>query len=242
MGDDYEININFVKLVEQYPVLYDPNIDGGPNRSGHQNAWQDIANKLGEDWMTCKEKWKNIRSCYTRYLRNQNSDRPVHRRSYYLSPYMEFLQPFCKSGGNTNSTITQDTLSRTDTSDTEFSQDSSLRIQSVHSEYKDVDENKEELKKQLIIDNEDKEEEEERNVPGHLGRRQWKRNKRKVIYAGEKHTLNHCVVRRTTEDEADLNFLKSLLPEIRSMDNKQKNKFKISVLNVIQNILYSGET
>ncbi|KAF5269569.1 hypothetical protein FQR65_LT05907 [Abscondita terminalis] len=113
--------ITLIQLVEQYPVLY----DGDPNRTGTHHAWQEVANKLGEDWLTCKEKWKNIRTCYTRYLRKH--DKSPYGRSYYLSPYLEFLQPYYKNSGVTNAPTTQDSLwSKIEVSDTELIQDSSL--------------------------------------------------------------------------------------------------------------------
>ena len=42
-------------------------------------------------------------------------------------------------------------------------------------------------------------------------------------------------------DEAELNFFRSLLPDIRKMNGKQRNQLKIAVLNAIDTILYSDD-
>ncbi len=39
------------------------------------------------------------------------------------------------------------------------------------------------------------------------------------------------------EDDPDLNFLKSLLPDMKSMTDNQKRKFKINVLKLSDDIL-----
>lgn len=41
-------------------------------------------------------------------------------------------------------------------------------------------------------------------------------------------------------DEADLNFLKSLLPDMGLMTARQKNSFKMAVLTAIEKIVYNS--
>lgn len=44
----------------------------------------------------------------------------------------------------------------------------------------------------------------------------------------------------TYADEADLNFLKSLLPDMAVMTARQKNSFKMAVLTAIEKIVYNS--
>lgn len=43
------------------------------------------------------------------------------------------------------------------------------------------------------------------------------------------------------EEDSDFSFLKSLLPDIKNMNNSQKRKFKIGVLKIVDEILESTD-
>jgi hypothetical protein len=47
----------------------------------------------------CKERWKNLKACYTRHLKNKlpSGSGAKTKRPYYLAEYLNFLEPFTKS-------------------------------------------------------------------------------------------------------------------------------------------------
>lgn len=46
----------------------------------------------------CKERWKNLRGCYTRHLKIKSAPGfdVKFKNSYYLAEYLHFLKPFTK--------------------------------------------------------------------------------------------------------------------------------------------------
>ena len=116
ISDDIGNNFNekLVELVGRHKILYDSTADGYSNFQLQDEMWRKIANELNEDGnksknkpfdlyldvlnlvAACKLKWKNIRSCYTRYLRQIASQNCKITRTYYLAKHLRFLLPFCK--------------------------------------------------------------------------------------------------------------------------------------------------
>lgn len=47
----------------------------------------------------CKERWRNLRACLSRYIKQQSGSDPQHK-PYYLTEHMAFLLPFLKSTRN----------------------------------------------------------------------------------------------------------------------------------------------
>lgn len=47
----------------------------------------------------CKERWRNLRACLSRYIKQQSGADPQHK-PYYLTEHMAFLFPFLKSTRN----------------------------------------------------------------------------------------------------------------------------------------------
>lgn len=45
----------------------------------------------------------------------------------------------------------------------------------------------------------------------------------------------------SVQDDADLSFLKSLVPDIQQMNSQQKRKFKVAVLNLVDELLSANE-
>lgn len=46
MGDDTDFNIDFLRLVECEPILYDKSVEEYKNKSQREEVWKTIANKL----------------------------------------------------------------------------------------------------------------------------------------------------------------------------------------------------
>ncbi|XP_050507557.1 uncharacterized protein LOC126885174 [Diabrotica virgifera virgifera] len=58
-----------------------------------------IAKEIKATVAVCKERWKNLRGSYTRYLKKctPSGSAAKKTRPYYLAEYMQFLTPFTKS-------------------------------------------------------------------------------------------------------------------------------------------------
>ncbi|XP_046403585.1 uncharacterized protein LOC124169128 [Ischnura elegans] len=100
MRDDPKWNIQFVKVVEKYPVLYDAGNEGHCVKESVEEAWRKVASAMRESVFNCKDKWRNLRTSLTRHLRNRNEPSALsgkYRRPYYMAPYMSFLIPYTKS-------------------------------------------------------------------------------------------------------------------------------------------------
>ncbi|XP_014281544.1 uncharacterized protein [Halyomorpha halys] len=99
MKDDPEFNIRFVKCVEKQPCLYNYNVIEYSNRDEQERAWQDVAFEMKATVADCKNKWKNLRGSLTRYLLRsrapQFGEKPV--KPYYMYEALSFLLPFTKT-------------------------------------------------------------------------------------------------------------------------------------------------
>lgn len=101
MQDVSEFNINFVKLVEAQPCLYDTTNDDYYRGHVQDQAWGTIARAIGPTVTVkeCKARWRNLRGRFTKHLKSYVSSDPAenNRRPYYLAEHLEFLLPFTKS-------------------------------------------------------------------------------------------------------------------------------------------------
>lgn len=52
----------------------------------------------------CKERWRNLRACLSRYIKQQSGSDPQHK-PYYLFEHMAYLLPFLKSCRNSGVTV-----------------------------------------------------------------------------------------------------------------------------------------
>lgn len=192
--------------------------------------------------LECKERWKNLRASFTRYLKSIKlscGDGNRYKKPYYLAEYLHFLKPFTKSRKQSGK------LQRVG--------------QSPEPEAEEQDRDHEidspEPAAQFLFDGEQENEAQRRN-DGHLmnvGKWQEgmpadfvtpaaKKIKRTVstedvnrwaveCYQCRKHAGNNEV------EDPDLSFFKSVLPDIREMNAEQKRRFKIGILNLAQQIL-----
>lgn len=72
-----------------------------------------------------------------------------------------------------------------------------------------------------------------------------KNQKRKIIHSAEKHPEEQIRKRNhlyNFNDDPDLIFFKSLLPDLHRMNNKQKIRLKLAVLREVHDILYPDDS
>ncbi|KAJ3658672.1 hypothetical protein Zmor_010397 [Zophobas morio] len=235
ISDDIGNNFNekLVELVGRHKILYDSTADGYSNFQLQDEMWRKIANELNEDVAACKLKWKNIRSCYTRYLRQIASQNCKITRTYYLAKHLRFLLPFCKP--NTRQTV--ELYSQEDITNAVIqheNQEFDALEAITKCEPNDEDEASGNMELDANSDEDNLLEKRLINEEVHTNKRQtWETNSVYEICKKNKVCEN--------TDEAELNFFRSLLPDIRKMNGKQRNQLKIAVLNAIDTILYSDD-
>nr|CAD7266992.1 unnamed protein product [Timema shepardi] len=217
MRDDPEFNIAFVQLVEEHRCLYDFTIDDYANRVKQDEAWQGIAAQLGEDVVNCKERWRNLRGSLLRHMKHQAAgSRAKHKKPYYLAPYLDFVVPFTRSRKKKS-------RSNVDSEETDV-EEGSLQPREEETDVEDYDvkpprgllvETQRRNGPEISID----------EVRSYASENFLQPKRAKVVYTP------------VGDAEADLDFFKSLLPDVRVMTPVQKRRMKIGVIRVIDEIL-----
>lgn len=86
----------FIDFVKGQPVLYDYTHSSYKDNRAKNRKWKEIAQNLGVTIDVVKGKWKNLRDCYGRYLKSQNTTTGQAAGKYKFwqwSKQMEFLRP-----------------------------------------------------------------------------------------------------------------------------------------------------
>ncbi|XP_050433893.1 uncharacterized protein LOC126841447 [Adelges cooleyi] len=230
MKDDPEFNINFVGLVESRRCLYDLHHSDFSNRTLQDQAWESISQEVEGTVPECKERYKNLRACYTRYLKNKlpSGSEAKFKRPYYLSKYMEFLQPFTKSRKQTVnispiSTVEQPELAENINENDDDGDD-------LPNDVPDTDE------EELSEDVEDNQPLKTCTIKPIL----IKKRQSVQLHEVKKAAFDFFISKRkkmVPEEDTDLCFLKSLLPDMRKMYEDQKRRYKIQMINIAGSIL-----
>ncbi|XP_062526082.1 uncharacterized protein LOC101741286 [Bombyx mori] len=213
LKDDKKLMKKFVKLVEKYPDIYDRSKDGYRTHSV-EKSWQEIREhvrtELNEECTVeeLKLKWKGIRSSYNRYKNKiQTSDTC---KKYYLSAYLQFLDPFIRRRGSQLDKSETDCSYFIDVHDNDTSNDSNIEAEEI------------DIKSEVIEDSQIGEKT-QHYVP--IG----------IINSTEE-VKQEKEERPTDEESEDLQFFKSILSDIKDFTSKEKRKFKMGILQLIDDI------
>ncbi|KAJ8954022.1 hypothetical protein NQ318_004315 [Aromia moschata] len=230
-------NIRFVQVVEKYSVLYDHSDDNYSNRHAQEMAWNLVGTEMNQSGSVCKEKWKNIRSAYTRYLRQKSDSNTSVKKRYYLAEYLNFLLPFTKSRSVRNRVYSPPSAGDEGNSfpsdeDGEFEDG---KFQAVSIKWEECNENRD-------SDNENRDEASANKIS--QNEHTEKRKEVDPLDTCQPHAVDHfsfSAKRRHVEnvEDADFLFLKSLLPDVRRMSARQKFEFKYKTMKLIDEILYN---
>lgn len=169
----------------------------------------------------CKEKWRNIRGRYLRQLKEvPPSGSGVKRKKlYYLTDYLQFIDPYTSSRPQTsNLTVNEN-------------------IEENCKDYSDVDEAD-------IAD--ETEETSMACTPGsssksnkHITHKNGKESSSKTHQNSSLDELNAAVAgyfkekRSQKTEDHDMDFLKSILPDIKSLDPPNKRRLKINIMKLV---------
>ncbi|XP_018325511.1 uncharacterized protein LOC108737268 [Agrilus planipennis] len=245
MRDDPAFNIKFLEVIEKHRVLYDYTMDQYSNRHIQKQTWNEVAAELNESTTACKEKWKNIRSAFTRYLRQKPKKSGLAaklQRSYYLTDYLQFLLPYTKSRSSipaqpekhdeTNNSF--DEIDETEGIDFENFQEETPSEDGILSndQESNIDETciKQTIKASKQTD----------PLEGECAMEifQSTNSRMKELEDSDVQFVSKNSRMKELED-SDLQFLKSILPDMRQMNSRQKFQFKIGTMQLIGHILYN---
>lgn len=242
MRDDPDFNISFVSLIEKHRCLFDFGCAEYNNRSIQERAWEKIAKEVSGSVLECKERWKNLRASFTRYLKSiklSSGDGNRYKKPYYLAEYLHFLKPFTKSRKQSGKLQRVSLSSEPDTEEQAY--DNEMESPEPASQFfRDGEqENETQRRNEDCIMNVGKWQE---DVPADFGTPATKKMKRTIsiedvnrsafeFYQSRKHSGPNEI------EDPDLSFFKSVLPDIREMNAEQKRRFKIGILNLAQQIL-----
>lgn len=220
-----------------------------------------------------KERWRNLRACLTRHLKQQqssNEDGSVNHKPYYLAEHMNFLLPYTKSrtikeqikyetpavddhkpstsassstkvsklsstGGATTTTTTTYTISTDESDENQYV----TLIQSSTGELtpaNGLDETH--LQVDTATDTEHKPIASEQSYASANNVVSPKEHLQEIIYEplpAKRIKVSHAM------DDADLDFFRSLLPDIRLMTASQKRRFKMGIFGLIDNVLSNND-
>ncbi|CAK8692549.1 uncharacterized protein LOC143461882 isoform X2 [Clavelina lepadiformis] len=219
-SNDVSHNTLFVQEVQKYEELYNSSSEAYLDKDAQELAWSAIASVVNEDEEQCKARWKRLKASYYQYLKFK-SDKSRYTPRYYLADHMKFILPFLKKPKvifqqPTIEIVTDgdpEDITRTPSQEEDNSAHPPATIVTVTSS------------------------------PDHVAPEIW----RKELYDSmeeEEASFEETPYKRMRyddfEEDPDLSFLKSLLPDIRKMSDRQKSRFKRYTLGVIEDILYGS--
>ncbi|XP_031616957.1 uncharacterized protein LOC116336899 [Contarinia nasturtii] len=264
MRDDQEFNIMFVKIIERERSLYDKSLPEYRSKEEHERIWLKISTEVNESVAHCKERWRNLRACLTRHLKQQQTsseDGSVNHKPYYLAEHMNFLLPYTKSrsvkeqikyetpvledhkpstsklakvstGGTTTTTYTISTADSDENQYVTLIQTSTGEVTPVTDALDEAHiqvETETETEQKTIVDQAFTSSNSVVSPKEHL---------QEIIY--EPVPTKRIKVSQETDD-ADLDFFRSLLPDIRCMSASQKRRFKMGIFGLIDNVLTNND-
>ncbi|CAB3238943.1 unnamed protein product [Arctia plantaginis] len=226
MRDKRELMVKFAKIVERHPEIYDQNLEAYKTRQ-LDASWEKVAssvrNELKEECTVeeLRAKWKGIRSSFNRYkskLINPSDANPF--KKYYLYDTLKFLDPFTKPKG---SLLKESIFEECGIYEDESKSNSSTEDWALA-------ETKPNISDKRIPDNQIKSEPLDHQSVNNIKTSEYSNcgNSKKRKYSSEDKGID--------DDNEDLQFFKSILPDIRDFTNKEKRKLKMGILRLIDDL------
>nr|CAD7417448.1 unnamed protein product [Timema poppensis] len=89
--------IKFVEEVEKREVIYNYKLPGYSRKDIIEKAWQEVAAEVKITAAECKEKWRNLRTVFTRKLKPPPSGSGRKKKAYYLADAKQLCVSFIKA-------------------------------------------------------------------------------------------------------------------------------------------------
>lgn len=168
----------------------------------------------------CKEKWQNICGRYLRQLKDVPPTGSGTKRkiAYYLTDYLHFIDPFTTSrpqtGNLTGLTVSENSIDYLEVDEKKYVYEHEERsMTDTHSINKFI-------KKKSGIDSSSK-------------KQQWSSLDELNVAAAEYFKEKRSQKKLKELPDHDMDFLKSLLPDIKSLDAPNKRKLKINIMKLV---------
>ncbi|KAG5675297.1 hypothetical protein PVAND_005209 [Polypedilum vanderplanki] len=252
-------NIKLIKLIKKHKCLYDPRDDSYRNRQKSSQAvdlaWIEIAKECGESVANCKKKWRHLRSSLSRYLKNVKDDKKT--RPYYLLQHLEFVVPYTKTLESKPSLeMLEENLMYDDSIIQNEPQSKEEDEQMTYETYKIED--KENITTEITFLRSSQDSSANNSMPNlkpvfnindsspmdctETQQNDTNLNTPEVINVAQQtksinaqqDTFLPVVAEQSC---SDLNFFLSLLPEMKELDQSQKRKLRIGILNLIDELM-----
>ncbi|CAH1647041.1 unnamed protein product [Spodoptera littoralis] len=229
MRDSQNLMIEFVKIIQRYPEIYDASLDTYRTRFSEM-AWTKVANnvrtELNEECTIeeLKVKWKGIRSSFNRY-KSKLAMSPFSSentcKKYYLCDHLRFLEPFLRSKGQQQEDQDKSEVTHGDACNY-------VNVDGIDesNEYNEEEWNHIDIKPDVST-RVDKQQETDTVQSSRSGESYDRSKKRKYSFEGHS---------STDDDNEDLTFFKSILPDIRNFTIREKRKLKMGILQLIDEI------
>ncbi|XP_008188674.1 uncharacterized protein LOC103310953 [Acyrthosiphon pisum] len=235
MKDDPDTNVQFVQTVEMFPCLYDYTTKEYSIRNAKYKAWGEIGKKFDANMSECKERWKNLRACFTRHLKAKppSGSAAKIKKPYYLAEFLHFLEPFTKSRKQSGYMPALPPLNN------ECSEQNEIIGNFSESEEDNIDNNP--IEDNPNDSNSSFTEPKPQQWISSTKSSSFQKKQRSVgLEEVNKAALDFFAKKKKSDlpvEDVDLCFFKSLLPDMKLMNPEQKRRFKFGVLSLIGNIL-----
>ncbi|VEN36625.1 unnamed protein product [Callosobruchus maculatus] len=219
--------ITLIEAVSMHPEIYNPT-----HHNNESSAWEEVANDLlmvncRISGFFCKSAWRDIRYAYLAYYKRKVRGIPAKYKyadhlgwlDRWLDPYLGLDRRNISDPGASVSSTNRVTEDKT------FEEEAHVGDSAFHcndtSPNNNIVEQNGEGQVDKALKNEDVEVE---AVDVDLTR---------ISQSLPEHTAS-----LTSEEDTDMLFLKSILPDLHTMSGQQKNAFKLKTMQLIRDILY----
>lgn len=210
----------------------------------------------------CKERWRNLRACLTRHLKQQQQaaiEGTVNHKPYYLADHMNFLLPYTKSRSSkeqikyetpspdehlqpttsskilpkisSNGTTTTYTISTSESDENQY-------VTLIQASAADLETGHTLEEAQLHVENGHQDADTKPMNEQTYSTPSAKEHLQEIIYEP---VAKRVKVSSQETDDADLNFFRSLLPDIRTMTPSQKRRFKMGIFGLMDNVFSNAD-
>lgn len=228
-----KLNIVFVKMIQKNPCIWDTASEDYRNKVMVRAAWDKISKVIDEPAENCPERWRKIRDALFRSIKRQSLKKPNRKgKPYYLTPYLQFiLDPSIHSTTNTNEESHEDD----EMTCSNFENDESKpgAFLKIPDDFQNNSEPELQAVEMINIDKCTK-----RNTSKQEHENHFDKTLEEDSDALNIHTSTFYDDIDENED-SDMNFFKSLLRDVRKMNDKQNRKFRLKVLQAIDEIFES---